>query len=60
MTRVPLVRHATNETVGRLVAGWTPVVHLDEEGRASVSTLELDAWGARLVSINDTCGAAGP
>jgi broad specificity phosphatase PhoE len=60
MNRVLLVRHATNDTVGRLVAGWTPSLHLDEEGRASVSTLEQDAGEARLVSINDTCGAAGP
>jgi broad specificity phosphatase PhoE len=39
VTRVLLVRHATNDTVGRLVAGWTPGVHLNEEGRAQAERL---------------------
>jgi probable phosphoglycerate mutase len=27
-----LIRHGSNPTIGRLVAGWTPGVHLDELG----------------------------
>ncbi|HYO88391.1 MAG TPA: MSMEG_4193 family putative phosphomutase [Candidatus Limnocylindrales bacterium] len=42
MTQVLLLRHAVNDFVktGRL-AGWTPEVHLNEEGRAQAETLGL-------------------
>lgn len=44
MTQVLLIRHAVNDFVktGRL-AGWTPEVHLNDEGRA-----QADALGVRL------------
>lgn len=47
MTEVFLVRHAVNDWVstGRL-AGWTPGVHLNEEGRAQAA-----AVGQRLAAI---------
>ncbi|PJF25247.1 MAG: phosphoglycerate mutase, partial [Phototrophicales bacterium] len=44
MTQVLLIRHAVNDFVktGKL-AGWTPGVHLNDEGRA-----QAEALGARL------------
>jgi probable phosphoglycerate mutase len=44
MTQVLLIRHAVNDFVktGRL-AGWTPAVHLNDEGRG-----QAEALGARL------------
>ena len=46
MTKLVLIRHATNDWVrkGRL-AGWTPGVHLNEEGRA-----QAEALGQRLAT----------
>jgi probable phosphomutase (TIGR03848 family) len=51
MTTLVLIRHATNDWVRKgLLAGWTPGVHLNEEGRAQAQALgqrladsELDA-----------------
>ncbi len=34
-----LIRHAVNDWVGKRLAGWTPGVHLNDEGRAQVSDL---------------------
>jgi probable phosphomutase (TIGR03848 family) len=46
MTTLVLVRHATNDWVRKgLLAGWTPGVHLNEEGRA-----QAQALGERLSS----------
>ena len=47
MTQVLLIRHAVNDFVrtGRL-AGWTPEVHLNDEGRA-----QAEALGARLAEV---------
>lgn len=47
MTQIMLIRHATNDFVksGRL-AGWTPGVHLNDEGKA-----QAEALGARLADI---------
>ena len=44
MTQILLVRHAVNDFVktGRL-AGWTPEVHLNDEGKA-----QAEALGVRL------------
>lgn len=48
MTQVLLLRHAVNDYVrtGRL-AGWTPEVHLNEEGRA-----QAQALGVRLADTH--------
>lgn len=47
MTTLILIRHATNDWVRKgLLAGWTPGVHLNEEGRA-----QAQALGERLASI---------
>lgn len=47
MTQILLIRHAVNDYVktGRL-AGWTPGVHLNEEGRA-----QAEALGKRLADV---------
>lgn len=46
MTTLVLIRHATNDWVRKgLLAGWTPGVHLNEEGRA-----QAQALGERLAS----------
>ena len=34
-----LIRHATNDWVGKRLAGWTPGVHLNEEGVAQARAL---------------------
>jgi probable phosphomutase (TIGR03848 family) len=34
-----LIRHAANDWLGERLAGWTPDVHLNEEGRAQASAL---------------------
>lgn len=47
MTTLILVRHATNDWVKKgLLAGWTPGVHLNEEGRA-----QAQAVGRRLAVL---------
>ena len=33
MMNVLLIRHAANDWVGERLAGWTPGVHLNDEGR---------------------------
>ncbi len=47
MTQILLVRHAVNDFVktGKL-AGWTPEVHLNDEGRA-----QAEALGSRLIDV---------
>jgi len=48
VTTLILIRHATNDWVRKgLLAGWTPGVHLNQEGRA-----QAQALGARLASIS--------
>jgi len=39
MATLYLIRHGMTDAVGRSLAGWTPGVHLNEEGRAEVSAL---------------------
>ena len=39
MNRLLLIRHALNDWVGKRVAGWTPGVSLNEQGRAQASRL---------------------
>lgn len=34
-----LIRHAVNDWVGEKLAGWTPGVHLNDEGRAQAAAL---------------------
>ena len=39
MMNLLLIRHAINDWVGDRLAGWTPGVHLNDEGRAQAATL---------------------
>lgn len=39
MMNLLLIRHATNDWVGKKLAGWTPEVHLNDEGRAQAAAL---------------------
>ncbi len=39
MTRLLLIRHAQNDWVGDRLAGWTPGVHLNDEGRRQAAAL---------------------
>jgi probable phosphoglycerate mutase len=45
MTDLLLIRHATNDWVGDRLAGWTPGVHLNAQGRG-----QADALGERLAA----------
>ena len=46
MTDLLLIRHATNDWVADRLAGWTPNVHLNKNGRAQADALaeRLAAW----------------
>jgi len=46
LTQLFLIRHAQNDWVGRRLAGWTPAVHLNEEGRR-----QAEALGKRLAAV---------
>ncbi len=52
MTRLVLVRHAENDFVraGKL-AGWTPGVHLNEEGRRQADLLGRRLAGQKLAAL---------
>ncbi len=52
MTQILLIRHAVNDFVktGRL-AGWTPGVHLNEEGRAQAEALGRRMSGASIDAL---------
>lgn len=39
MTRLLLIRHALNDWVGKRVAGWTPGISLNDEGRKQAARL---------------------
>lgn len=39
MTNLLLIRHAQNDWVGKKLAGWTPGIHLNEEGHAQAEAL---------------------
>lgn len=39
MMNLLLIRHAANDWVGERLAGWTPGVHLNDEGRNQVAAL---------------------
>ena len=50
-----LVRHAKNDWVGDRLAGWTPGVHLNEEGRQ-----QAEALGARVAHLPITAIYSSP
>jgi probable phosphomutase (TIGR03848 family) len=46
MMNLLLIRHAHNDWVGKRLAGWTPGIHLNEQGRA-----EAEALARRLAKV---------
>ena len=46
MTDLLLIRHAVNNWVGDRLAGWTPGVHLNDQGREQAAALSrrLAGW----------------
>jgi probable phosphomutase (TIGR03848 family) len=46
-----LVRHASNDWVGKRLSGWTPGVHLNEEGRAQAASLAQRLAAVPLVAV---------
>jgi probable phosphomutase (TIGR03848 family) len=46
-----LIRHAQNDWVGKRLAGWTPGVHLNDEGRAQAAALAQRLIGAPLAAV---------
>ena len=50
MTTFLLIRHATNDTVGKSIAGWSDV-SLNEEGRAQAERLAGRLAGARVAAL---------
>jgi len=46
-----LIRHALNDWVGKRLAGWTPEVHLNDEGRAQAAALAQRLAGAPLAAV---------
>lgn len=46
MALVLLIRHAANDSMGKWLAGWTPGIHLNEEGRR-----QAEALAERLASF---------
>lgn len=52
MTQLLLIRHALNDWVGtRRLAGWTPGVHLNDEGRRQAEALARRLAGVELKAI---------
>ena len=51
MMNLLLLRHALNDWVGERLAGWTPDVHLNKEGRAQASDLARRLAGTPLAAI---------
>lgn len=52
MTQLLLIRHAVNDWVGsNRLAGWTPGVHLNEEGRRQAQALARRLAGVELKAI---------
>ena len=52
MTQLVLIRHATNDWVRQgLLAGWTPGVHLNEEGRSQAQALGERLAGSQLDAV---------
>lgn len=52
MTQLLLVRHAVNDWVGKnRLAGWTPGVHLNDEGRREAEALARRLAGVELKAI---------
>lgn len=51
MSRVLLVRHASNDWVGDRLAGWTAGVHLNARGHAEAAALAARLAGERIDAV---------
>ena len=51
MMNLLLIRHARNDWLGERLAGWTPGVHLNDEGRAQAAALAQGLGNVPLVAI---------
>ena len=51
MTTLLLIRHATNDWVGKRLPGWTPGVHLNEEGKRQAADLAERLAEIPLVAV---------
>jgi len=51
MTLMLLIRHALNDWVGNRLAGWTPDVHLNDEGRRQAEALAQRLATAELSAV---------
>ncbi len=51
MNRLLLIRHALNDWVGKRVAGWTPGISLNEEGRKQAARLTESLYAVPLEAI---------
>lgn len=51
MTTLLLIRHATNDMVGKRLAGWLPGVHLNEEGKQQAAALAERLAGVPLHAV---------
>jgi len=51
MTNLLLIRHAANDWLGEKLAGWTPGVHLNDEGRAQAAALAKRLADAPLTAV---------
>jgi probable phosphomutase (TIGR03848 family) len=51
MMNLLLIRHACNDWIGERLAGWTPGVHLNDEGRAQAEALARQLAEVPLAAI---------
>jgi probable phosphomutase (TIGR03848 family) len=51
VTNLLLIRHALNDWVGQRLAGWTPGVHLNDEGQAQAAALARRLAEVPLVAM---------
>jgi probable phosphomutase (TIGR03848 family) len=51
MMNLLLIRHAVNDWVGERLAGWTPGVHLNNEGRAQAAALAQRLEAVPLAAV---------
>jgi probable phosphoglycerate mutase len=51
VTRVLLVRHAAHDLLGRVLVGWKPGVHLNDEGRAQAERLARRLEHAPIAAV---------
>lgn len=51
LTNLLLIRHAQNDWVGKKLAGWTPDIHLNDEGRAQAQALAQRLSGVPLAAV---------